>query len=85
LEDEQVNPSHLVSLEMEREQIRIALLKLPEDQQQIIHFRFLEDWSHAEIAGMLGKSSDATRALQYRALNNLRKILVEQDDEVRHD
>jgi RNA polymerase sigma-70 factor, ECF subfamily len=84
-DDEMVSPAKLVSREMELDQIRAALLRLPEDQQQVIHFRFLEDWSHAEIAGMLGKTTEATRALQYRALNTLRQILVDQDDEVRHD
>jgi RNA polymerase sigma-70 factor (ECF subfamily) len=79
------SPSQIIIEEFEREQVRKALLKLPADQQQVIHFRFLEDWSHAEIAEVLGKSTEATRALQYRALNTLRQLLIGQDDEVRHD
>jgi len=84
-DDELASPSQLLIEEFEREQVREALLRLPMDQQQVIHFRFLEDWSHAEIAEVLGKTVEATRALQYRALNTLRQLLLERDDEVRHD
>jgi RNA polymerase sigma-70 factor (ECF subfamily) len=79
------NPSSMVAQGMEKEQVRSALLKLPVVQQQVIHLRFLEDWSHEEIAAMLGKSVEATRALQYRALVALRQMLAERDDEVHHD
>lgn len=84
-DDEMASPSQIITEELEREQVREALLKLPPDQQQVIHFRFLEDWSHAEIAEVLGKTVEATRALQYRALNTLRHLLIERDDEVRYD
>jgi RNA polymerase sigma-70 factor (ECF subfamily) len=84
-DDEMVNPSQMVLHEMERDQIRAALLELPAEQQEVIHLRFLEDWPHAEIADMLGKTVEATRALQYRALNSLRQMLLDHDDEVRHD
>lgn len=70
---------------LERERVRQALLKLPPDQQQVIHLRFLEDWSHAEIAELLGRSIEATRSLQYRALAALRQILLVEEDEVSHE
>lgn len=70
---------------LERERVRAALLRLPADQQQVIHLRFLEDWSHAEIAGLLGKTIEATRSLQYRALANLRQLLIVDEDEVRDE
>jgi RNA polymerase sigma-70 factor (ECF subfamily) len=70
---------------LERDRVRRALLKLPPDQQQVIHLRFLEDWSHAEIANLLGKTIEATRSLQYRALATLRQILIVEDDEVSHE
>lgn len=70
---------------LERERVRRALLKLPPDQQQVIHLRFLEDWSHAEIAKLLGKSMEAVRSLQYRGLATLRELLTVEDDEVSHE
>ncbi len=79
------NPSLMASQEMDKELVRTALLKLPEDQQKVIHLRFLEDWSHAAIAELLGKSVVATRALQYRALISLRQMLTERDDGVYYE
>jgi len=83
--DEQIepgtNPAIKVSEAMEREQVRVALLRLPSDQQQIIQLRFLEDWSHEEVAQVLGKTIDATRSMQYRAIVSLRRMLIEYEEE----
>jgi RNA polymerase sigma-70 factor (ECF subfamily) len=72
------NPSQLVAGQMERERVRAALLHLPPDQRQVVELRFVEDWSHEAVAEALGKSVEATRALQHRALNALRRILLEE-------
>jgi RNA polymerase sigma-70 factor, ECF subfamily len=64
------------SLDHEGERVRQALLELPDDQRQVIMLRFYEDWSHAATAAAIGRSVEATRALQYRALNELRRLLV---------
>jgi RNA polymerase sigma-70 factor (ECF subfamily) len=72
------NPSHLVAGQMERERVRAALLRLPPDQRQVVELRFIEDWSHEAVAAALGKSVEATRALQHRALNALRRILIDE-------
>ncbi len=75
------NPAKVVDQEMEREQVRKALLRLPPDQQQVIMLRLYEEWSHQEVADMLGKTIEATRALQYRALAALRHMLIEEKEE----
>lgn len=77
-EEPNSNPSVLVGVELEKERIRAALLRLPPEQRQVVELRFLEDWSHKEVAAALGKSEEATRALQHRALGTLRRILVEE-------
>ena len=69
------NPALLVSEAQEVEQVRSALRQLSREQQMVIQLRFLEDWSHDEVAHLLGKTSEATRALQYRALAALRHVL----------
>jgi RNA polymerase sigma-70 factor (ECF subfamily) len=74
------NPANLVSEAMERERVRVALLRLPPEQQQIIQLRFLENWSHEEVALVLGKTADATRSLQYRAMVSLRRMLNGEDE-----
>jgi RNA polymerase sigma-70 factor (ECF subfamily) len=73
------NPSHAVTQKLEQERIRAALLRLTQEQQKVIVLKFLEDWTHAEIASALGKTVEATRALQHRALAMLRRHLVEEE------
>jgi RNA polymerase sigma-70 factor (ECF subfamily) len=75
------NPAKIVSEAMERERVRVAILRLPPEQQLIIQLRFLEDWSHDEVAQSLGKSVDAARSLQYRAIVSLRRMLIEEQEE----
>ena len=70
---------HVFTQEAERERVRAALMQLPPDQRRVIELRFLEEWSHEAVAEALGKTVEATRALQHRALAVLRRILVEQD------
>jgi RNA polymerase sigma-70 factor (ECF subfamily) len=72
------NPSQLVAGQMEQERVRAALLHLPADQRQVIELRFVEDWSHEAVAAALGKTVEATRALQHRAIIALRRILLEE-------
>ena len=73
------NPASKISESMERERVRAAILRLPAEQQQIVQLRFLENWSHEEVAQVLGKSADATRSMQYRALGSLRRMLMEEE------
>ena len=79
------NPAHLITLQQDREQIRMALLRLTHEQQQVIYLRFLEDLSHEEVAMAIGKSIEATRALQHRALATLRRMLDDQEKVNTHD
>jgi RNA polymerase sigma-70 factor, ECF subfamily len=75
--DPEGNPAQQIPKEMERQRVRAALLRLPAEQRQVIELRFLEDWSHDEIALALGKTAEATRALQHRAVTTLRHMLAE--------
>jgi RNA polymerase sigma-70 factor, ECF subfamily len=70
------NPSHLVAQELDRQRIRSALVQLTPEQRQVIELRFMENFSHLEVAAVLGKNVEATRALQTRAVEALRKILA---------
>ena len=75
--DPNSNPSTLVGRELERERVRSAIRKLPYDQQRVIELRFIEELSHEDVATTLGKTVEATRALQYRAISSLRQILID--------
>jgi RNA polymerase sigma-70 factor (ECF subfamily) len=61
----------------ERQEVLLAAIaRLPEDQQETLFLRFWEQLSHAEVAGLMGRSEGAIRALQHRALTTLRQILA---------
>jgi RNA polymerase sigma-70 factor (ECF subfamily) len=74
------NPLLEVSNKLEQERVRSALLRLPAEQRQVIVLRFLEDWRHEQVAEAIGKSIDATRAIQHRAIATLRKLLIGQEE-----
>jgi RNA polymerase sigma-70 factor (ECF subfamily) len=57
----------------EEELVREAILKLREEQRQVIILRFIEDLDYREVAEIIGKSVAAIRVIQHRALNALRK------------
>lgn len=59
--------------------LRRAIQKLTEDQQQVIILRFVEGYPSQEIAHIMEKSAEAVRGIQFRALNALRKILGDQE------
>lgn len=57
----------------EEELVREAILRLREEQRQVIILRFIEDLDYTEVADIIGKSVAAIRVIQHRALNSLRK------------
>jgi RNA polymerase sigma-70 factor (ECF subfamily) len=73
--DQKTNPELLFSNKQMHERLRKALLKLPEEQRMVIELRIMEEWSHEEVAEHLGKTVEASRAMQYRAVKQLRKTL----------
>ena len=55
--------------------LRGAVKHLTGEQQEVLVLRFVENLSSREVASKLGKNEGAIRALQFRALGRLRKIL----------
>ena len=64
-----------------RQEVRSALLRLPEQQRQVITLRYLEGWSHEEIAASLGKSVNAIKVIQHRAVRALQRRLARKTGE----
>lgn len=56
-----------------------ALSQLSADYQHVLTLRFVSGLSHAETARVLGRSEEAVRVLQHRALNALRQRLKQED------
>ena len=59
---------------LEQKELRQSLKQLTEEQQEVVVLKFIEGYGTDEIANMLGKSSGAIRAIQFRALTALRNM-----------
>ena len=60
------------------ERLRAATNRLTEEQAQVVTLRFLEELSIAEVAAAMGKTEGAVKALQYRAVMSLRRLMENQ-------
>jgi RNA polymerase sigma-70 factor (ECF subfamily) len=76
------DPEHVAQQTAEEEMVRAAILKLREEQRQVIILRFIEDLEYPEVAEIIGKSVAAIRVIQHRALNALRKQMKALDPAV---
>jgi RNA polymerase sigma-70 factor (ECF subfamily) len=56
--------------------VSAAMKRLTLDQQQVLVGRFIEGLSLAETAALLGKNENAVKALEFRALRSVRRILA---------
>jgi RNA polymerase sigma-70 factor (ECF subfamily) len=75
--DQAGNPSQVLMQNLDRQRVHSAIVHLSPEQRQVIELRYLEDRPHIEVAEALGKTVEATRALQHRAIKSLRQTLVE--------
>ena len=69
------DPVRSAEARVDSERLRSALNKLTEEQAQVITLRFLEELSIAEVATMMDKTEGAIKALQYRAVLALRRVM----------
>jgi len=59
----------------EWQSVSAAFKKLTSEQQQVLFSRFVEGLSLAETATAMGKRENAVKALEFRALKSVRRIL----------
>ncbi|MBI3943836.1 MAG: sigma-70 family RNA polymerase sigma factor [Chloroflexi bacterium] len=64
-----------VERRLTREELRLALKNLTEEQQQVVVLKFVDGLSNAEVAEVMGKSEGAIKALQHRAVVALGRIM----------
>lgn len=57
------------------QQLRQAITELTDDQQQVVILRFIERQPINQVAQIMGKKSNAIKALQHRALRSLARRL----------
>jgi RNA polymerase sigma-70 factor (ECF subfamily) len=78
--DGELEPHQEMVQNLEREQVRAALVRLSPEQRQVIVLKYLEDFPHEEIAQVMNKPVGAVKALQHRGLAALRRLLVGEGD-----
>jgi len=75
MEDREKTPEKLVEDQFTQQEVRRAILQLPEDQQQVILMSFIEGLEYNEIAAALNKSEGNIRVIVHRALKKMREIM----------
>ena len=70
-----------VSIEIAESHDRLyeAISHLTDDQQAVIQFRFMENWSLEDTGRMMNKSANAIKALQHRALQSLQRYFSQKN------
>lgn len=73
------NPSQEESqkTQSELEKIKLCLAKLPDEQQNVIIWRYLDGFSNKEIAKMLEKQEGAVRVMIHRALKEIKEKMAD--------
>lgn len=69
-------PAEALEREVERDELLAAIDRLPQDQHDVIMYRFFADLSPRETAPLLHRSEGAVRVLQHRAIGRLRALLA---------
>lgn len=69
------NPEDALEQSSDEKSVRAAVLRLRDEQRQVIMLRFVEELDYREVAAVIGKSVPAVRVIQHRALGNLRKLM----------
>jgi RNA polymerase sigma-70 factor (ECF subfamily) len=72
-------PHHALVQSLEFQSVCNALSKLTSDQRQVIVLRYLEGWEFVDISSALNKPIGAVKALQHRALNSLKRLLMKDE------
>lgn len=76
--DDGPDPSSLLEYRERERSIRSAMAQLTREQQHVLALRFGNGFSVGETAAVMGKTSNAIKALQFRALTALRKEIEDQ-------
>lgn len=73
---EQECPEEQVENMITQQEVRLSLRALTPDQRQVVVLRYIEGWENDEVAKAMDKPVGAVKALQHRALETLRKMLL---------
>ena len=76
LESPKSNDPHVVAEKKEREKMLLDMIRdLPDDRQELLILKFIEQMSNAEIGQVMGRTEGAIKSLYHRTLVSLREIV----------
>jgi RNA polymerase sigma-70 factor, ECF subfamily len=75
--DADTDPEHQAITGDLSRRVHEALRQLKGEQAEVLYLRFIQHLNVAETAAVMGKTEGAIKALQYRALRSLQKLLPE--------
>lgn len=75
------DPSHLAEAREDWQEVVRAINLLTEEQRQVLVSRLILGYDVAMVAQMIGKKANAVKALQFRALQSLQRLLKKQRDQ----
>ncbi len=70
-----ISPEEYAESSFTQQQIRRAILQLPEEQQQVVIMTFIEGYGYSEVAAALNKSEGNVRVMVHRALKKMQETL----------
>ena len=73
-------PAAVAETKDEQEIVLEAVRRLPEDRQQLLILKFVDQMSNAEIAQVMGRTEGAVKSLYHRTLVALRHDLIGNGD-----
>ncbi len=71
------DPEHAVISGDSARQVHAAIRQLKGEQAEVLYLRFIRHLNVAETGAVMGKTDGAIKALQYRALKSLAKLMPE--------
>lgn len=74
--DKVVDPEHEALRNVTRAELEASIRKLNPEQQEVILLRFMQDLSVAETAAALDKTEGSIKAMQFRAVKALYRIVT---------
>jgi len=72
------DPYKATAAKLESDALLRAINQLTDEQAQVITLRFLEGYNISEVAEMMDKTEGAVKALQFRGMATLRRIMEQQ-------
>lgn len=71
------NPAQQADIKLTKIRLHKVICRLPENYQQVIILKYINELDNKEISDTIGKSEGAVRTIQFRALERLRSLLTE--------